>query len=622
MKNKKTAAILLALSLSFSAVGCGAAASSRSAAIASTVSTVQQSSDSASASSSAATLSDSELFTRRDLSGEAEEYVTIRLSGSSASADGAGVEITGGLVTISEEGYYLLTGSYSGQIRVTADESAKVQLILSNAQITNSGAAAIVATGADKLFLTLAEGTDNSVTVSGELGEVEGVNADAAIYARCDLTINGSGSLSVSCDSGHGIATKDDLKIASAALSVKAARSGLWGKDSVSIADGRITIEAGTDGIHSENTDKPEKGTVTILGGSVSITAQSDGIDASNAVTISGGEIDITAGGGAESAVRSYGGWGQSGASAENGGKGVKSAVSVTISGGSLRVDSADDAIHTDGDVTIEDGTLTLRSGDDGIHADATLSVNGGSLTVTDSYEGLEAADIVIAGGTVDVTASDDGLNAAGGTDGSGSGGFFGGGDPFAAQDASITISGGSLTVNADGDGIDSNGDLLVSGGTITVSGPTNSGNGALDYNGSGVITGGTLIAAGASGMAENFSSGSEQCSMLVSFSSTLSGGTEICVYNATGELLASFTPEKSYQCAVISLPSLRVGETYTVTAGAATQSITLSSTIYGSGGMGGMGGHGGFGGQGGQGGMGGGFGGQGGMGGRPGGRP
>ena len=243
---------------------------------------------------------------------------------------------------------------------------------------------------------------------------------------------------------------------------------------------------------------------------------------------------------------------------------------------------------------------LTLKSGDDGIHADAALTISGGSVTVSDSYEGLEAADIVIEGGEISVTASDDGLNAAGGSDGSNGGGMFGG-DPFAAQDASITISGGSLTVNADGDGIDSNGDLTVSGGTIFVSGPTNSGNGALDYNGSGVITGGTLIAAGASGMAENFSNGSTQCSVLVNFSSTVSAGSEICVYDSDGTLIASYTPEKNYQCAVISSPALAVGETCTVTAGGTQQTVTLSSTITGGGmGMGGMGGHGGFGGGGG----------------------
>ena len=643
MKNKKLLSILLALTLAFSAVGCGAAGGgSVDKSLTADASDTEETSVSDAVSSSL-----EELFTGRDLSGKSDEdIVTVTLSGDTASADGAGVTVSDGLVTITADGDYLLSGSFSGSIVIDADESAKIQLILSEAVIESNGQSAIVVLNADKVFLTLAEGTDNSVSATGELAPFGEVNADGAVFSRCDLTVNGTGSLSVKCETGHGIVSKDDLKIASGTITVDAARQGLSGKDSVSIADGTISITAGTDAIHSENADDAEKGVITILGGSITAESGSDGIDASGAVSIEGGSLNITAGGGADSVSRyasGWGGWSQSSTST-SGGKGIKSDVSVTILGGTISVDSADDAIHTGGDVTISGGTLTLKSGDDGVHADTSLTISGGSVTVSDSYEGLEAADIVIEDGEISITASDDGLNAAGGSDGSNSGGWFGG-DPFASQDASITISGGTLTVNSDGDGIDSNGDLTVSGGTIFVSGPTNSGNGALDYNGSGVITGGTLIAAGASGMAENFSNGSTQCSVLVNFSSTVSAGSEICVYDSDGTLIASYTPEKNYQCAVISSPALAVGETCTVTAGGTQQTVTLSSTITGGGmGMGGMGGHGGFGGgggmqggwggetdgvtsatpsDGGQGGFGdqGGFGGHGGMGGH-GGRP
>ena len=608
MKHKKYLTIILALTLAFSAVGCGAAGGGTDKTLTAALTGGEPADESTAVSSSV-----EELFTGRDLSGESgEEIVTVTLSGDTAAADDTGVSVSDGLVTITEDGDYLLSGSFSGSIVIDADESAKIQLILSDASIESEGRAAIVALNADKVFLTLAKGTENSVSAAGELAAFGEVNADGAIFSKCDLTINGTGSLSVECETGHGVVSKDDLKIASGTLTIEAAKQGLSGKDSVRIADGTITIKAGTDAIHSENADNAEKGVIAILGGSITAESGSDGVDATGAVSIEGGSLNITAGGGADSVSRyasGRGGWSQSSSSA-SGGKGVKSDVSVTISGGTLVVDSADDAIHTNGDVTVTGGTLTLKSGDDGVHADSTLTISGGSVTVSDSYEGLEAADIVIAGGEISVTASDDGLNAAGGNDGSNGGGWFGG-DPFAAQDASITISGGTLTVNADGDGIDSNGDLTVSGGTIFVSGPTNSGNGALDYNGSGVITGGTLIAAGASGMAENFGSGSTQCSMLVNFSSTVSAGSEICVYDASGKLIAGYTPEKNYQCAVISSPELTVGESYTVTAGGMQQTVTLSSTVTG-GGMG-MGGPGGFGG-----GPGGGMGGPGGHGGRP----
>ena len=609
MNNKKILAILLSVALAFSAVGCGAAGGSLGTTVTAALTDAESAVDTDSAVNSSSV---EELFTARDLGGESgEAVVTVTLSGDTAAADGAGVSVSDGLVAITAGGDYLLTGSFSGSVVVDVEESEKVQLILSGAAIESEGQSAIVVLSADKVFLTLAENSENTVSASGELAALGEVNADGAIFSKCDLTINGSGSLSVDCETGHGIVSKDDLRIASGTLTVTAAKQGLSGKDSVRIADGVLAITAGTDAIRSENADNTEKGTVSILGGSIIAVSGSDGIDASGTVSIEGGEITLTAGGGADSVSRASYGWGQSNSS--SGGKGIKSDMAVSILGGTLSIDSADDAIHTDGDVTVSGGMLTLKSGDDGIHADASLTISGGSVTVSDSYEGLEAADIVIDGGEISVRASDDGLNAAGGNDGSNGGGWFGG-DPFASQDASITISGGSLTVNADGDGIDSNGDLTVSGGTICVSGPTNSGNGALDYNGSGVITGGTLIAAGASGMAENFSNGSTQCSMLVSFSGTISAGSEICVYDSQGKLIASYTPEKSYQCAVISCPELTVGDSYTVTAGGTQQSVTLPSTITG-GGMG-MGGPGGFGGgQGGQGGPGG-FGGHGG--GRP----
>ena len=72
----------------------------------------------------------------------------------------------------------------------------------------------------------------------------------------------------------------------------------------------------------------------------------------------------------------------------------------------------------------------------------------------------------------------------------------------MAADDtATILISGGTLTVSAGGDGLDSNGTLTVTGGTVYVEGPTDSGNGALDYGSSASISGGTVVAVGSVGM-------------------------------------------------------------------------------------------------------------------------
>ena len=379
MKNKKILAILLSVALAFSAVGCGAAGGS----LGTTVTAALADAESAVDTDSAVSSSVEELFTARDLSGESgEAVVTVTLSGDTAAADGAGVEVSDGLVSITAGGDYLLTGSFSGSVMVDVEESEKVQLILSGAAIESEGQSAIVVLSADKVFLTLAENSENTVSASGELAALGEVNADGAIFSRCDLTINGTGSLRVACETGHGVVSKDDLKIASGTLTVTAAKQGLSGKDSVRIADGTITITAGTDAIRSENADDTEKGTVSILGGSIIADSGSDGIDASCTVSIEGGEITLTAGGGADSVSRASYGWGQS-SSSSSGGKGIKSDAAVSILGGTLSIDSADDAVHTDGEVTVSGGMLTLKSGDDGIHADASLTTSGGSVTVS-----------------------------------------------------------------------------------------------------------------------------------------------------------------------------------------------------------------------------------------------
>ena len=277
---------------------------------------------------------------------------------------------------------------------------------------------------------------------------------------------------------------------------------------------------------------------------------------------------------------------------------GLSGKDSVRIAGGTYQITCGKDGLHasnTDdtslGFIYIAGGNFEITADDDGMHADSALTIAGGTIHVTESYEGIEGLSIDITGGDIDVTASDDGLNAAGGNDSSGFGGR--GGDIFAVEDgAYIHISGGTLHVNASGDGIDSNGDLTISGGETYVSGPTNSGNGALDYNGEGVITGGIFVAAGSSGMAQNFSNSSTQGAMMVTVNTQMAGSS-ISLADNSGKELVSWTADKEYNSVVISCPEITQGATYTLTAGSDTQEITMDSLVYGSGGMGQMPGNG-----------------------------
>lgn len=267
---------------------------------------------------------------------------------------------------------------------------------------------------------------------------------------------------------------------------------------------------------------------------------------------------------------------------------GVSANDMLGIAGGEFTITSGEDGVHCDMNIQIEDGVYEINTKDDAIHADETLNICGGKIHITNSYEGLEALDIMITDGDIQIVASDDGLNAAGGTDESGFGGMgndqFGGrgghhgggpggqggvGGMSGSADGSITIEGGILYIKASGDGIDANGTLEITGGKVTVCGPTQGDTATLDYDVSGVITGGTFIGTGARNMAQTFSE-SEQGVVAVSVGNQ-QAGTEIILKDSNDTILISYKPELSFGVVILSSPDIVKGETYTITVGEAT---------------------------------------------------
>lgn len=272
------------------------------------------------ASDAGETLSYDDMFTDRDLDVGYEESdsVKINLSDdsttvSSGDSDNSstddtvdGVTVDGNVITITSDGTYIISGTLSeGQIVVDADNK-KVQLVLDNADITCATSAAIYVKSADKTFVTLAEGSENILMNTSEFEAVDDNNIDAVIFSKDDLTLNGSGTLTINSENGHGIVSKDDLKITGGTYNITAASHALSGKDSVRIAAGTFNLVSGKDGIHSENADDDEKGYVYIAGGEFTIDSTGDGIDASNIVQIDDGTFDITAGGGAENSTKTH----------------------------------------------------------------------------------------------------------------------------------------------------------------------------------------------------------------------------------------------------------------------------------------------------------------------------
>lgn len=629
-RRKKLLALFCATALSMTAVaGCTGAKSSTGNVVSSEAET---NAEETSAQSEAGSYSSADMFTERDLAGTYEESgaVYVTLSGDGIIGETDGVAINGQTVTITAEGTYIFSGTLSeGQIVVDAN-NAKVQIVFDNVDITCASSAAVYVKSAEKVFVTLAEGAQNTLRNTDEYVAIDDNNIDAVIFAKSDLTLNGTGSLTIVSAEGHGIVSKDDLKITGGTYDITAAGHALSGKDSVRIADGTFILTAEKDGIHAENADDEEKGYIYIADGDFTITSDGDGMDASNIVQIEDGTFDITAGGGAANSQKTHesdmpgGGMSQNierpdGESMPQMGekpdeesmsqmgekpdgenmpqdtttdesgtstKGIKAGGGMYLNGGTYQIDSADDSIHSNANITIADGTYTLATGDDGVHADDALTVNGGTITVTESYEGLEGLTVTINDGTIDITARDDGINTAGGTDQSGFGTF---GDHFKGMDSAddeteettdnemwMELNGGYIHILAGGDGVDSNGDLTINGGEIYIDGPSDNGNSAIDYGdrSSAYVNGGMLVAIGSSGMAEGMSDSSKQEVLMVKLGEQMEAG-DVELTDNEGNVIVSYTALKSYDCVIISTAEVESGATYTLTTSGTMTEVT-----------------------------------------------
>ena len=523
-----------------------------------------------------------------DTSADSAMTATIGLDGDTIDVEGAigavdGVTVDGTRATITAAGTYTISGALNdGQIVVDAGDEDVVVLVLNGAQISCSTGAPIYVVNAEKTIIALASGTENSVTDGDAfILEEDSDEPNAAIFSHDDLTINGSGALTVNATYHAGIVSKDDLKITGGVLTVNALNDGIKGRNSLVIKAGTVTVNAGGDGLEASNDEEVGKGYIVIEDGTLSITAGLDGIQAETRLQVDGGILTITSGGGSANGSDhpGWGEWGGSGnsedAGATDSAKGLKAEQDVTITDGTLTIDASDDAIHSNGSLTIAGGEILLASGDDGVHADATLTIDGGSLTITQSYEGIESAVITINDGDVRVVARDDGINVSGGSDGSAMGGRPGRNDFAVSGTDYLHLNGGYVYVDAGGDGIDANSPIEMTGGTVIVNGPTEDMNGALDYLGEFRVSGGLLIAVGSAGMAQAPSTSSTQNSVLVVFPASLPAGTLVAIEGSTGEDVITFLPTKTYQSVVVSSPALEQGATYTVYTGG-----TITGTV------------------------------------------
>ncbi|MBQ3664512.1 MAG: carbohydrate-binding domain-containing protein [Lachnospiraceae bacterium] len=496
-----------------------------------------------------------------------EPNATITLSGNEGTISDTSRGSSGSVVTITSKGTYRVTGSSQDVSIVINDDnkSGNIYLVLDNVEMTNSYLACIDVEACDKLVIQSVG--ENHLTFTGASSD-SGV--DGAIFAKDDITVNGTGSMNIN-SSLHGIVCKDDMKITGSSITINADSIGIKSSDSLRIGGGALTINSGHDGIQVTNDSGDsflysQDANMTINAGYDGIAVIGENTDVfTGFIKLASGTVEITSGGGSGNSKND-----------STSQKGIKCDGNIEMAGAQVSVSSADDAIHGNADVNITSGTINLSTSDDGISANSYLKIADGEVNITKSYEGLEANYVEISGGNISVVASDDGINTAGGSDsGSNEAGPWGG----ASTDASLTISGGNLYVNSTGDGLDSNGSIYITGGVTIVEGPTGNDNGALDIGDSSdcvaSITGGVVLAIGSSGMAVNFNDGT-QCSALVRLSGT--SGTEIKAEDGSG---FSFTTSKNFECVVYSSPDLKQGSSYTISAGSNTAAADFTSSLY-----------------------------------------
>lgn len=434
---------------------------------------------------------------------KADESETNESETNETETASSGVSISGNIITITKEGTYVLSGALSeGQIVVDAD-SAKVQLVLDNADITCASSAAIYVKNADKTFITLAEGSENILMNTAEYEAIDDNNIDAVIFSKDDLTLNGKGTLTINSEYGHGIVSKDDLKLVGGTYNITAENHALSGKDSVRIAEGTYNLTSGKDGIHSENADDDEKGFVYIASGDFTIESTGDGIDASYVVQIDDGAFDITAGGGAENATKTHNDM-PGGATRDNmrgGAPGGAAQDGEAPSGDKPSGDGSDKS-----DSGSASGKQTGQTppdrpdGDsfDGSRPDEKASDNTGGQTAqtppdkpgTDTSDGQKSdknsqskdiADNTTASSTSSDTGSESSSSASPDADSTSTKGI--------KSDGALYVNGGTFTINSADDSFHSNSDATINDGTYTIS----SGDDGIHADSALLVNGGTI---------------------------------------------------------------------------------------------------------------------------------
>jgi hypothetical protein len=206
------------------------------------------------------------------------------------------IDLADGSVEIDEPGAYRLVGSLpDGQVKVEVEKKGLVQLVLDGADITSSESSAIDIEAADEVVLILADGSQNSLTDAAAYAEPD-EEPDAALFSKVDLSIAGSGALTVTGRQGDAVTSKDGLVLAGGEVTIQAADDAIKGRDYLHIVGGRSVAKAGGDALKSTNADDVGTGYVLLAGGDVTVGAAADCVDAATDALVTSGSATLTCG--------------------------------------------------------------------------------------------------------------------------------------------------------------------------------------------------------------------------------------------------------------------------------------------------------------------------------------
>ena len=388
MKSKKWTLILTSLTALTLMTACGQSTTKSSTTAATDTTAITTS----------AKNSQSSYFIEKDYDTSYDESTAskIELSGSSVSVSGDGVTVSGSTVTISKAGTYVISGQSDGvQIKIAADKSDDVKLVLKGATMTNTDAA-ISATSAGYVYLTLAEGTTNSLSDSSSNSDEK---ANAALFSKVDLTINGSGTLNVDGKKSNAIKVNDTLHITGGTFNLTSVGDAFNVNDELNITGTTMTIDAKEDGVKVDNDDDLTAGNMYLANNTITVTAGDDGIHASGKLVINSGTYtvknategiegkSITINGGDINVYATDDGVNAANKDAQ------QSDIYFTMTGGNLTVEVGQgdtDPIDSNGNITVTGGTIKLI-GQSGFDFDGTATYTGGDIYIN----GEKQTDIV-----------------------------------------------------------------------------------------------------------------------------------------------------------------------------------------------------------------------------------